>query len=87
MDEQKRQKAREKVARLWLDFLSLSEADFPRVLELISNYSHLEACRPFAAADLKRGVARSVIIDRYCLRDHEFRRLAVDAGVYKPKRF
>ncbi|HOP41100.1 MAG TPA: hypothetical protein PLI53_08650 [Geobacteraceae bacterium] len=85
--KEKRQKAREKVARMWMGYLALDEADFDRVIRLISNYSHLEACRPFVVVDLQNGVARSVILDRYCLRDHELRRIGIDAGVYKPKRF
>lgn len=72
---------------MWLGYLALDEEDFERVMCLISNYSHLEACRPFVVVDLNNGVARSVILDRYCLRDHELRRIGIDAGVYKAKRF
>lgn len=81
------QHAREKVARMWLGFLALGQEDFERVLELLSNYSHVEACRPFVVIDLRNGVTRSVILDRYCLKEHELRRIGIDAGIYKPKRF
>lgn len=72
---------------MWMGFMALDEDDFGRLHQLLSSYSHLELCRPFVVADLKNGVGRSIILDRYCLLDHELRRIGIEAGFYKPKRF
>ncbi len=85
--QREREHARDKVTRMWMGFMALDEDDFERLHRLLGSYSHLELCRPFVVVDLRNGVGRSILLDRYCLFDHELRRIGIDAGFYKPKRF
>lgn len=87
MEKNSKHKARVKVARMWIDHMDLGEEDVEKMVQMLSHYSHVEACRPFVVIDLRNGVGRSVLLARYCLKDHELRRIGIDAGIYKPKRF
>lgn len=78
---------RAKVAVKWAELFGMTEEAAPEIIKALACFSHTEFCKPFILADLRCGVARSIIRDRYAITDYQLRRIGVEAGIYKPRRF
>ncbi len=81
-------KGRERALRKWAEMLpSISAEDQQALSNCLSKFSHLELCRAFVIEDYHKGVGRQLIRRRYGLTEHEYRRIGIEAGYFKPKSF
>jgi len=87
-DSEQRKKGRARAVSRWLESLpSLTDEDKTILRGYLDKYPHIEVCRAFVVRDYKKGVGRQLIIDRYGLTTHEYRKIGIQAGFFRPKTF
>ena len=82
-----REWARQKIINRWVEEFG-AEGEVAKALkETLKPYPHMELCRGFVVRDIRRGLDRGLIVERYCLTLWEYRKIAIHIGHYKPIRF
>ena len=82
-----RDEARQKVIQRWIEESGADGDCETSIRNLLKDYPHKELCRGFVVRDIRSGLDRGLIVERYCLTLWEFRQIAIQIGHYRPIRF